>query len=93
MGDGGQSRSQKEAARSSGGQKGQFMGTGVEGRSQREEVGEDTQGAKGSSLSVFPQAGGFRPEKQPQGIGAGECGEGVGLALGLRPGSFYSSQN
>ena len=47
----------------------------------------------GSSLSVFPLAGGFRPEKQPQGVGVGECGEGDGLALGLRPGSFYSSQN
>ena len=66
----------------------EIMGDGGQSGSQKDAVRRG-----GSSLSVFPLAGGFRPEKQPQGVGVGECGEGDGLALGLRPGSFYSSQN
>lgn len=64
----------------------------VKGRSQRIEVGENTQGAPPSQVG-FPWQGGFRPGEQPQGAGAGECREGDSLALGLRPGSFDSSQN
>lgn len=54
--------------------------------------GRNTQEAP-SSPSGFPLARGLQAWKLPQGAGAGECGEGDSLALGLRPGSFDSSQN
>lgn len=65
----------------------------VRGRGAQGRGGENTLKEPLLSKRVSPGKGGFRPGKQPQGAGAGECGEGDSLALGLRPGSFDSSQN
>lgn len=74
------------------GQRKPFRGSGGQ-RKKSEDSGEGECTRNPSFPSGFPWQGGFRPGEQPQGAGAGECREGDSLALGLRPGSFDSSQN
>lgn len=101
MGDVGQGGSQKEEVRRGGQNEEVRRGGGQRRGSWVMVIKEEVRGRRPGRTHKeapplqlgFPWQGDFRPGKQPQGAGAGECREGDSLALGLRPGSFDSSQN